>query len=69
LGWDKEFNFEVPSEQPPKEIIENEDFQKHLHSILVKRQITEGSMICPNCERSYEIKNGIPNMLLNEDEI
>ena len=26
-------------------------------------------MTCPNCERVYEIKNGIPNMLLNEDEV
>jgi uncharacterized protein YbaR (Trm112 family) len=26
-------------------------------------------MSCANCERVYEIKNGIPNMLLNEDEV
>jgi uncharacterized protein YbaR (Trm112 family) len=26
-------------------------------------------MACPNCSRVYEIKNGIANMLLLEDEI
>ena len=42
---------------------------KDLHLLLVKRQIVDGQMICPNCERVYEIKNGIANMLLNEDEV
>ncbi|EIW77653.1 Trm112p-domain-containing protein [Coniophora puteana RWD-64-598 SS2] len=31
--------------------------------------ITEGAMICPNCEHVYPISNGIPNMLLAENEI
>jgi multifunctional methyltransferase subunit TRM112 len=29
----------------------------------------EGALVCPNCARRYPIKNGIPNMLLNEDEV
>lgn len=52
-----------------EEMLESEQFVKELHLILVKRQIMEGSLQCPNCERFYEIKNGIPNMLLNEDEV
>lgn len=51
------------------ELLDNEKFVNDLHLILVKRQVTEGSLQCPNCERFYEIKNGIPNMLLNEDEV
>lgn len=31
--------------------------------------VTEGALVCPNCARRYPIKNGIPNMLLNEDEV
>lgn len=50
-------------------MLEDEQFVTTLHLILVKRQVTEGSLQCPNCERVYEIKNGIPNMLLNEDEV
>jgi len=49
--------------------LEDENFLKDLHVLLVRRQIVEGQMECPNCERVYEIKNGIPNMLLREDEV
>lgn len=49
--------------------MEDESFLKDLHLLLVRRQIVEGYMICPNCERQYDIKNGIPNMLLREDEV
>ena len=48
---------------------EDEEFLTNLHEICCKRHITEGQLICPNCERSYEIKTGIVNMLLNEDEV
>jgi uncharacterized protein YbaR (Trm112 family) len=34
-----------------------------------KTQIIEGAMVCKNCDREYEIKNGIPNMLLDEEEV
>lgn len=47
----------------------DEQFMKDLHLILVKRQILEGAMKCPNCARIYEVKNGIPNMLLDETEV
>lgn len=29
----------------------------------------EGKLICMNCKREYPIINGIPNMILNENEI
>ena len=31
--------------------------------------IVEGSLVCPNCDRKYAISEGIPNMLLHEDEV
>jgi uncharacterized protein YbaR (Trm112 family) len=31
--------------------------------------LIEGSLICNNCGRVYPVANGIPNMLLNEDEV
>lgn len=46
-----------------------EHLLKALHSILFEHDITEGKLICRNCERSYPIKNGIPNMLLHHDEL
>ncbi len=59
---------EVP-ENLTEELTENDEFLQQLYLLMVKRQIVEGSMECPNCARVYEIKNGIPNMLLNEDEV
>ena len=32
-------------------------------------EIVEGSLICPETGREFPIINGIPNMLLNEDEV
>ena len=48
---------------------ENEEFLKHIHEVCIKRHIVEGAMQCPNCNREYAIKNGIANMLLNEEEV
>jgi len=50
-------------------MLENEQILTDLHLLLLKRQVLEGSLVCPSCERVYEIKGGIPNMLLNEDEV
>ena len=50
-------------------MLDNEQLLSDLHLLLLRRQVIEGNLICPNCERVYEIKGGIPNMLLNEDEV
>ncbi|KAM6504235.1 Uncharacterized protein family UPF0434/Trm112 [Amanita muscaria] len=47
----------------------DEEFLKNLHRVLLEIHIEEGSMTCPNCNHRYPISNGIPNMLLAEDEI
>jgi uncharacterized protein YbaR (Trm112 family) len=31
--------------------------------------VLEGDLVCPESSRKFPIKNGIPNMLLNQDEI
>ena len=56
-------------EQFEEAMLEDEQLLRDLHLLLLKRQVLEGSLSCPNCERVYEIKTGIPNMLLNEDEV
>jgi multifunctional methyltransferase subunit TRM112 len=50
-------------------LLEDEKFMVDLHLLLCKRQVVEGAMKCPHCGRIYEIKNGIPNMLLDETEV
>ncbi|ESP05672.1 hypothetical protein LOTGIDRAFT_205589 [Lottia gigantea] len=47
----------------------NEDFLKTAHNILLQVEIIEGNLECPETGRKFPITNGIPNMLLNEDEV
>jgi len=57
----------------PKEIVENyendHDFLKKAHHVLLEVDIINGELICPETGRKFPINNGIPNMLLNEDEV
>jgi len=53
----------------PADVGEDEEFLMNLHEIVCQRHIVEGAMVCNNCSREYPIKNGIANMLLNEDEV
>ena len=43
-------------------------FEK-LHLLLLEIEIVNGSLACPETGRLFPISNGIPNMLLNEDEV
>ncbi|KAH0949577.1 hypothetical protein HN011_003110 [Eciton burchellii] len=47
----------------------NEDFLKKTHHILLEVDVINGDLLCPESGRKFPINNGIPNMLLNEDEV
>ncbi|CAL4109593.1 unnamed protein product, partial [Meganyctiphanes norvegica] len=47
----------------------DEDLLKKLHHILLEVEVTSGCLVCPETQRKFPITNGIPNMLLNEDEV
>ncbi|XP_054758583.2 multifunctional methyltransferase subunit TRM112-like protein [Lytechinus pictus] len=57
----------------PPQLIENyesdEEFLKEAHRVLLEVEIVEGNLVCPESGRKFPIKNGIANMLLNEDEV
>lgn len=40
-----------------------------LHRILFDIHIQEGNLVCPDTGRKFPVKEGIPNMVLHEDEI
>jgi len=40
-----------------------------LHHVLFNIHVIEGHLICPDTGRKFPIKQGIPNMILHEDEI
>lgn len=58
---------ELPKEVPP-EVEKNEDFLRKAHHVLLEVEVKEGFLVCPETGRQFPITNGIPNMLLNEDE-
>ena len=57
----------------PSELTESmatdETFLKKLHHILLEVRLIEGALVCPESGRKFPVKNSIPNMLLNEDEV
>eukprot|EP01126_Amoeba_proteus_P037365 TRINITY_DN3853_c0_g1_i1.p1 TRINITY_DN3853_c0_g1~~TRINITY_DN3853_c0_g1_i1.p1 ORF type:complete len:124 (+),score=18.35 TRINITY_DN3853_c0_g1_i1:79-450(+) len=63
LGYD-----ELP-EEIPKEAQSNEDFFNRVHHALYNIEVEEGVLVCQESGREFNIKNGIPDMLLKENEV
>lgn len=61
-----ELQVELPEEMPEEP---EEEFLRTLHLVLFQHLIKNGKMTCRGCGHIYVIKDGIPNMLLSEDEI
>lgn len=59
-------NESLPSTKPELDAISEDDqaIIRELHGLLVETNITEGKMVCRNCDHIYYIKNSIPNFLL-----
>ena len=51
------------------EMLADEAVLVALHKILFDIHIIEGNLICPESGRKFPVKDGIPNMLLHEDEV
>ena len=62
-------------ELPPTLLIDGEELKNDasllakLHTVLMDVHILEGNLICPDTGRKFPIKEGIPNMILHEDEV
>ena len=57
----------------PSELVENyendQEFLKKAHHVLMEVEIINGDLVCPETGRRFPVADGIPNMLLNEDEV
>jgi multifunctional methyltransferase subunit TRM112 len=42
---------------------------KHLFRALFEIHVIEGFLVCPDTGREFPIRDGIPNMILHEDEL
>jgi uncharacterized protein YbaR (Trm112 family) len=52
-----------------EEELNQKDNLQYLSHLLFEIGITTGSLICNSCGREYKITDGIPNLVLNDDEI
>ncbi|EDV96889.1 multifunctional methyltransferase subunit TRM112-like protein [Drosophila grimshawi] len=59
---------DIPATQP-ENISDDEQLLQRLHHLLFEIDVLEGQMECPETGRIFPITDGIPNMLLNEDEV
>ncbi|KAJ7536903.1 hypothetical protein O6H91_12G087700 [Diphasiastrum complanatum] len=50
-------------------MLEDDDFLHSFHHALLEVHLEEGALICPETGRRFPVNRGIPNMLLNEDEV
>ena len=47
-------------------IVQDVEFLKRVHHALLEVNLKEGNLVCPETGRKFPVKDGIPNMLLNE---
>jgi uncharacterized protein YbaR (Trm112 family) len=45
------------------------DIKSYFHFLLNEVSVEDGFLVCEGCGREYEIKDGIPNMVLGDDEV
>uniref|UniRef100_A0A182EU06 Multifunctional methyltransferase subunit TRM112-like protein n=2 Tax=Onchocerca TaxID=6281 RepID=A0A182EU06_ONCOC len=57
----------LPEQLPEK--LEDDELKNELHRLLVCVEIIDGELKCPESGRVFPIREGIPNMLANADEI
>eukprot|EP01064_Diplonema_japonicum_P018830 TRINITY_DN27505_c0_g1_i1.p2 TRINITY_DN27505_c0_g1~~TRINITY_DN27505_c0_g1_i1.p2 ORF type:complete len:126 (+),score=37.53 TRINITY_DN27505_c0_g1_i1:45-422(+) len=55
----------LPAEMP-EDIHKNEPVLRTLHHLTMEIKVQNGSLECPSCSTKFQIKDSIPNMVLNE---
>ncbi|EFJ31288.1 hypothetical protein SELMODRAFT_438712 [Selaginella moellendorffii] len=56
-------------EQVEPSMLDDDDFLRRFHHALLEIHLEEGDLVCPETGRKFPVAKGIPNMLLNEDEV
>lgn len=56
-------------EQVEPDMLEDDEFLRKFHHALLEVHLEEGALICPETGRRFPVSKGVPNMLLNEDEV
>ena len=61
--------FEGLRDIPTESMLSSDEFLKSVHKLLFDIHVKSGNLVCPVSGRKFPIKDGIPNMLLHEDEV
>lgn len=56
-------------QQQQNELDDDNNNKPLLYTLLFDVHVLDGTLICPATQRRFPIKNGIPNMILHEDEV
>ena len=51
------------------EMLNEDEFLKAFHHALLEVHLEEGALVCPETGRKFPVSQGIPNLLLQEDEV
>ena len=62
----RQIGYTVPEDQPTDL---NDEVLQQIHHTLLELEVMSGKLVCRHCGREYLIEQGIPNMLLREDEV
>ncbi|MCL7031808.1 hypothetical protein MKW94_002768 [Papaver nudicaule] len=65
----KSMGYEELPEEVDSSMLESDEFLKRFHHALLELHLEEGALVCPETGRKFPVVKGIPNMLLNEDEV
>jgi multifunctional methyltransferase subunit TRM112 len=60
---------EISSQEELVASLANEEISRDVHNLLFQIHVIEGYLVCPVSGRRFPVKDGIPNMLLHEDEV
>jgi len=59
----------VDVDLPEAYAADDDEALKVIHAALCDVHVVEGCLVCPKSGRRFPITNGIPNLLLHEDEL
>ena len=59
---------ELP-EEVTEDMLHDDEFLRSFHHALLELVLQEGALVCPETGRKFVVQKGIPNLLLNEDEV
>jgi multifunctional methyltransferase subunit TRM112 len=61
------YKFDLENLTP--EELQNTDVLQYISHVIFEVVILDGTLDCNNCGKSYQVKDGVPNMVLDDNEV